>query len=1703
MKHTIERITQRIVSVPRFVAILLAALAAGEALATDSLEETGGVLSAVGTDTLAFKGVTLSELTAETLHGRMSGDWAGTAATESFTFNNFDRSNEGEGSGYITCQAQLEDDGYLKGMVLKFTQSGDDINVQIVSAGAVNGGSIGGSVAGQTGSNSHYAIYNLFLTRTWSDSAVVLWEAGQFGVLSKTGSDGNTYTLNLNSNSNGSGEAITIDQSVGVKVTRDAAFPNGGITVLFRYSNLNRTGAEKQVLATTSLTGTGNKNRTGVYLTSAGATHGIWNGAAWSDDGTSMTYAQTAGVLAFTHYGSSNYYGQSGTCLYYLANGSRTQLYNAGGLGSNNDINSYEGVAIGGRSSSADGFSAATGMKITGIAIFKGVLTESQMTSFVWPSASEKYSKFSYISAARRLTWTTASTVTGDIIANASTQYTVFDIQCGDNTATTYDSGTASGSNGHWNYVCYSSNAGNSYVAPGSLLRFVKGDGYAHSLAGSFSPLTLGGIIVEEGATGYNFAQNGSRYSIFGDPTNTTETYFDFYEDFKNARNAGCHLDGTINITVASGKTFTIAGTTTKCATSVKGTSLSGTAGGVLKLHGGGHLAATLTASDATLDYTDLSATVSSSSDAYIQGTLTVNSGTVIALPADATFPYFVASAASGTLDPANGVTIGGVAAPGYKLKSDGSVVAPRTVTISGNETWGTGTLNGWPTDDSTEGYAITVTADATLTLPSAVSCDVLSITVEDGVTLTISGNTITAADCFYLTGTGTVKVGAGNTFIGTVKGDGNLAYPDNTIPTASTAVFTRLDWSGTLILSSIQGSSSGQPGWYAPFHNYGNTNSTIKVVGFTGFFAAGNRETAATLEIAAGTTFTLNNGNNGNSMTFGKLTGSGDIVICGANGPAIQYVMRDASEFAGSITVSQSGSSDFKKSIVLGGSSYNYNTSNYQKQICVLGDVTIAAGKTWTADSGIVNNGTITLNGALSGTVTGSGTVECGQGVDLTGSGFSDSANWTGTVRLNGDATPVPSTSYDETSYGNASSTLEIASGSVAITEATTLPGTVNVASSASLFVTSSATELTLAGSNSGTINLSMASALTTLTLNLTGNGSIVYPSSLTTLNVTYTESLADDGVKAFTVNGATFAGGTMTLVRPDGTEESVTGTVSGNKITFTWTPTVSGAACWVDYEMNGSNANTGTEGTAFSYDGSYTAGNSFYDSKFLYTYTHPYRNNLDAYPDSWTAVVRCTVPNLANAAIITFGNQTSGLIGLIAGDNPGSEMKLIQTTGNSAYSTKATMTVQDATSAQHVYVFAVENKRTLKCWCDGTQVLNENLAADVSIGYGFQIGSVVYGVGNTGIVRWWPGDTAFDNLDADVKAAARIDCLRLYKGVLGPNAIAQLSVEFPAVKLFQATIAGGNDNEWDSLSWTGGDISTLNEYSKIILTVTDDATLTLPSTVTAEEFTINVTAGKTLTLLQAAGGTTFSLTNPIEVNNGSLRFPNAATIDFAINGTGTVRVGSGETLNLVDGGSVPGLTGAGTLNCSSMSALPGAFTFTSWTGTVSLPSFNASSGVNFNYYGTTGSTVALAGMTGGYILEAGKTVNPTLRLDGAMNINDMSTWTYTFSEITGTGSLSFSTSSNTPTVNITKVAEGYSGTISSSLANAVTIATLERVDGVKTAGTKLLDLGDDSANITVTTATVGGTRVPHANKVFSGDRGIYIVGGTTFSVY
>lgn len=696
-----------------------------------------------------------------------------------------------------------------------------------------------------------------------------------------------------------------------------------------------------------------------------------------------------------------------------------------------------------------------------------------------------------------------------------------------------------------------------------------------------------------------------------------------------------------------------------------------------------------------------------------------------------------------------------------------------------------------------------------------------------------------------------------------------------------------------------------------------------------------------------------------------------------------------------------------------------------------VNGALTISA--TTTADIVVNSTGTLTLatGSSLSGTVTGSGTIVCNQGVDLSGSGFGDSANWTGTVQVVGDATG-PSTDHNKTVYGNANSTLEV-SGLVYMSAVTSLPGVVNVASGATLFVANTElTSLSISGTNSGTITLSTATSLATLTLSDgIARGTINYPSSITTLNVSLTETIADDGEKSFTCTGASPTSGTLTLTRAGGTTDApIAGTIDGSTVSFAWTPAVSGKACWIDYEMNYKSGvttgfeNSGSDTTDLHSDSGITGDDAFYNG-MLYTYAHPWRDMTgdNAYPSSWTAVVRCTVPNYENAAIITFGTCNGGLIGLVAGADPETQMKLVKTTGNSAFTVLQTMTVQNATTAQHVYVFEVENKTTIKVYCDGDEVLNETFAA-FTLGGGIQVGSVHGGIGNTGIIRFAKNESPANTLDETVQKNARIDCVRLFKGLLGTKAIRQLSVEFPAVKLYRATVAADDTTTWDDLDWSpewdGG-----NEYSKIILTAEGDATLTLPSTITAEDFQIDVASGYELTLNRAAGGTTITTTNPMEINNGTMyladdsslgtwqiagtgavRLKNGAAVTGALSGTAKVAIASGDTVYVTPGGSIANpLTGAGTLSYQYTTAPDSALAFSSWTGTVQIPAIASSTEVNLNNYGVEGSTVGVLGISNGAWLS-NAIVLPTVCLEGNMTLNSFSaSYVNTINKLSGSG--------------------------------------------------------------------------------------------------
>ena len=808
------------------------------------------------------------------------------------------------------------------------------------------------------------------------------------------------------------------------------------------------------------------------------------------------------------------------------------------------------------------------------------------------------------------------------------------------------------------------------------------------------------------------------------------------------------------------------------------------------------------------------------------------------------------------------------------------------------------------PASLSSAKLVVNVEEDATLNIDSTVDASAVEFNVASGKTLTLSGNTITAA-AIAVKGAGQVVVGSASQLAGTLRGNGTVVY-DNLVP--SGLVFTDPAWAGVLWFKN--GTRNGMLA-----QDLATANSTLRLTGVTGYFNNGDSAMTClgTLELVddgATPAFTVSNGYSTNGKTvFGMLIGNG--TFKSNTGTSQRYVFKDASAFTGTIDIP----SGKNTRVILGdGAALSPNSGT----ITVVADAeaTIASGKTWTGQGGLFVDGTLNLadsTSAVSGAINGSGLLACNDCLPAN-SGLADSTKWTGTVEVNGGATTAAGiAAADATSFMNAGSTFTVASGTVVLGSGAGLTGEVNVAADATLTVVDdSTTALDIDfGTLEGNVNLSACSALETLGVDLgTNRSGIVYPSTLQTLNLSLSETLAEDGVISIPVSGLS-SGVTVnaTITDQNGQTKAGTVAVSGATASVTFAPAVSGKACWCAYEMgyvSGSTTgfeNTGTDTTPLHDDSGITGDNAFYNG-MLYTYAHPWRDITYPSDGNWTAVVRCTVPTYEDAAVITFGTKNAGLIGLVAGADPETQMRLVQTTGNSHYVTNSTMTVQDATTAQHVYIFSVETNQTVKVYCDGEMVLDKTFESRFTLGGGIQVGSVHGGVGNTAIIRFAKNEDPAQTLDETVQKNARIDCVRLYKGVLGPNAIAQLSVEFPAVKLFRATVADGATTDWNSLSWSpawdGG-----NNVSKIILTVAGDATLTLPASITAEDFEINVVEGATLTLLEAAGGTAVAVSNPVEVNTGVVKFGGTtASLGYTIAGTGTVALDAGLTVGVPAGG-------------------------------------------------------------------------------------------------------------------------------------------------------------------------------------------------------
>ena len=344
-----------------------------------SLEESEGFVTSESQ--LAFKDATLAMLTSEALGGKFGGAWAGTADGAEVVFNNFDRT--AEASGTITCQAQVANDGYVKGVLLTFTQSGGNVYVFMTGAKYIQGASLGDSIAGGSdasqGGEWKYAVSALSL-KYLGPAPMAVWVAGEFD---DDRSAHGGLEISLNGNTTNALGQIVIGNSTTLGATISLpAETHQKVTMLVKYS-IAPGGAPAANSVPASMFSTYDLGALAAQGSSA--LDGYWlNGSTvttgYAFSNTAPTILEEGYILISTY---ANKDGAHGTAVYTgetivtLAGGEKSGLRFTG------DDHFITSVGIGGPT--VAGAVPWTGMVIKSVAIFDEWFTPTDLATYRFP----------------------------------------------------------------------------------------------------------------------------------------------------------------------------------------------------------------------------------------------------------------------------------------------------------------------------------------------------------------------------------------------------------------------------------------------------------------------------------------------------------------------------------------------------------------------------------------------------------------------------------------------------------------------------------------------------------------------------------------------------------------------------------------------------------------------------------------------------------------------------------------------------------------------------------------------------------------------------------------------------------------------------------------------------------------------------------------------------------------------------------------------------------------------------------------------------------------------------------------------------------------------------------------------------------------------------------------------------------------------
>ena len=238
--------------------------------------------------------------------------------------------------------------------------------------------------------------------------------------------------------------------------------------------------------------------------------------------------------------------------------------------------------------------------------------------------------------------------------------------------------------------------------------------------------------------------------------------------------------------------------------------------------------------------------------------------------------------------------------------------------------------------------------------------------------------------------------------------------------------------------------------------------------------------------------------------------------------------------------------------------------------------------------------------------------------------------------------------------------------------------------------------------------------------------------------------------------------------------------------------------------------------------------------------------------------------------------------------------------------------------------------------------------------------------------------------------------------------GSIAAIQVVEYVLETYTATISDGGSKSLSALSWDKPFPAYLTENNRLILNVTEDATLNINVPVGVYAITFNVAEGKTLTL----SGNNIEANYITATGLGKTVVANASQLAGTIKGDGT----------LVYDGFKPGASAT--------------FTDAHWTGTVWVKNIASSSAEKANWtlanYGNSGSTIRFTNVNLSFASGA-TTFAGTVDVDGSgLNVCDCNAGsTTTIARLTGDGTFSTdSTSANACGITLNDVS-GFTGTM------------------------------------------------------------------------